>query len=264
MDIGVSTACFYPLETERSLELVGKSGVEKTEIFFNASCELQPNFVKKLKKIAEYYGVSVVSVHPTLSLAESFMLFSAYERRLQEGLKQYSRYGEIAAELGAKYVVMHGGKPNGVLSEDEYCERFLQISDAVASGGDAVLLQENVAKHRANELEFQKNMVRRLGERAAFCLDVKQCIRGGYAPSDMLAAVEKNVKHLHISDNNGTSDCLLPGMGCFDFLDIFSKAVGQGFTGSAIIEVYRWSYGDECEVFDAWRKISQSVINKSL
>lgn len=256
MNIGVSTACFYPLETERSLELVCKNGVSTTEIFFNALSELDYDFVLKLKKIIEYYGVKVTSVHPTMSLAESFMLFSAYDRRLQEGISQYRRYGEIAAELGAEYVVMHGGKPNGVLNDDEYCERFLQISDAVAES-NAVLLQENVAKYRANDILFQKNMVRLLGDRAAFCLDIKQCLRGGYTPRDMFNAVGKNIRHLHISDNNSVSDCLLPGRGNFDFYDLFSAAENFGFSGTAIIEVYRWSYGEECEVFEAWRKINR-------
>lgn len=257
MNIGISTSCFYPLETERALELVGKNGVRNTEIFFNAACELKSEFVSMLGGIAEYYGISVHSVHPTMSLAESFMLFSAYDRRLRQGLDEYRQYGEAAARLGAEFVIMHGGKPNGVLNDDEYCERFLQISDAVAESG-AVLLQENVAKYRANDLDFQKNMVRQLGERAAFCLDVKQCIRGGYSPFDMLNAVGKNVRHLHISDHNAEKDCLLPGDGEFDFDLLFKSAEDCGFNGAAIIEVYRWSYSAENEVFSSYNRLKNS------
>ena len=39
MNIGVSTASFYPLETEEALEQLGKAGVKYTEIFFNALSE---------------------------------------------------------------------------------------------------------------------------------------------------------------------------------------------------------------------------------
>ena len=75
IEFGISSACFYPLETEKALELMGKNGVKNAEIFFNAACETKKDFVKQLKGIAEYYGMNIVSVHPTMSLAESFMLF---------------------------------------------------------------------------------------------------------------------------------------------------------------------------------------------
>ena len=54
MKIGVSTACYYPLETELSLKEVGKAGIDTTEIFFNASIELEQNFVDELKSIKDY------------------------------------------------------------------------------------------------------------------------------------------------------------------------------------------------------------------
>lgn len=250
IEFGISTASLYPMETEKALELIGKNGVRNTEIFFNATCELQKDFVRNLKEIAEDYGVNVVSVHPTMSLAESFMLFSTYDRRRWEGIEQYKRYGEIAAELDAKYVIMHGGKPNGVLDDNGYCERFLEISDAVAENG-ATLLQENVVNYRAGNIEFLKTMVENLGSRAAFCLDVKQCIRGGYSPIAAMEAVGRNVLHLHISDNTAYKDCLLPGKGNFDFTAFFKKCDDAGYNGYAISEVYRNSYEKYDEIFCA-------------
>ena len=77
MKLGVSTASYYPLETELALEQIGKSGIKTTEIFFNANCELEPSFTSELCHIKNKYGITVSSVHPTMSLAESFMLFSA-------------------------------------------------------------------------------------------------------------------------------------------------------------------------------------------
>ena len=247
MKIGVSTACYYPLETELSLKEVGEAGIDTTEIFFNASIELEKDFVAELKSIKDYYGIHVTSIHPTASLADSFMLFSAYERRLKEGLETYHRYGEIAAEFGAKYVILHGGKLNGVLDDEGYCERFLQISDAVASGG-AVLLQENVVNFRAGNLDFLKKMKKYLGDKAAFCLDVKQSIRGGYSPFDAMEALKKSVKHLHLSDNNAQKDCLLPLDGSFNFKDFLNCATQNGFSGDAVIEVYRNAYNRYSEL----------------
>lgn len=258
MELGVSTSCLYPLETEKSLELVAKNGVKSCEIFFNATCELEPDFVDILYRIKKEYGTQVISLHPTLSLAESFMIFSAYERRIQEGLDKYRRYGEIAAKLGAKYVIMHGGKPNGVLDDDEYCERFLQVADVVSQNG-AVLLQENVFNFRANEIPFLKNMVRNLGEKANFCLDVKQSIRGGYTPFDVLDAVGANVRHLHISDHDSSSDCLLPLDGDFDFIKLFERMKDFDYDGAAMIEVYSWAYKNYDQIFSSYKNLRDKI-----
>ena len=170
MRIGVSTSCLYPLETEKALLDVAKAGIKTTEIFFNANCELEKGFVSELKAITDEYGVKVLSVHPTMSLAESFMLFSAYERRYREAIEQYKRYAEIAAEFGAKYIIMHGGKPNRVLDNSGYFERFAGIAETVRING-ATLLQENVVKFRAGNISVLSDMKQYLGDEAAFCLD---------------------------------------------------------------------------------------------
>ncbi|MBR4073540.1 MAG: sugar phosphate isomerase/epimerase [Clostridia bacterium] len=250
MKMGISTASLYPLETECALELLGKSGIKYTEIFFNCVSELKPDFITLLKKIKDEYGMEICSIHPTMSLAESFMLFSAYDRRLSEGLEEFRRYGEIAAELGAKYVILHGGKPNGVLDDRQYCERFMLVNESVRiCGGE--LLQENVAKFRAGSVDFLKMMVANLGEDVGFCLDVKQSIRGGYTPFDVINAVGSNIKHFHISDNNTKKDCLLPGKGSFDFKMLKAEADKIGYNGAFLIEVYRNAYNEYDELIDS-------------
>lgn len=257
MKLGISSSCFYPLETEISFELLGKNGIKTAEIFFNAISELERPFVAELKKIREEYGITVTSIHPTLSLAESFMLFSGYERRYFEGIALYKRYAEIASELGARYIIMHGGKPNDVLDDLGYCERFNGIADAVKENG-AVLLQENVAKHRAGNLDMLRLMKSVLGDNANFCLDIKQCIRGGYSPFDALEILGDRICHLHISDSNESSDCLLPLDGCFDLGAFFDKVQNYGYSGAAVIEVYKNAYTDRNEVFSAFSKLKQS------
>ena len=258
MRIGVSTSCLYPLETEKSLLSVAKAGIKTTEIFFNANCELQKNFVSGLKKISDAYGVDVVSIHPTMSLAESFMLFSSYDRRYAEGIDQYKRYAEIAGELGAKYIVMHGGKPNRVLDNNGYFERFYKVKQVVSENG-AELLQENVVNFRAGNLSVLKDMKKYLGDDAAFCVDIKQCIRGGYSPFDTVLALGESVKHIHISDNTPENDCMLPLAGNFDFAAFFSACKSVGYKGDAIIEVYRDAFENEPELYSSYNNFIKSL-----
>ncbi len=258
MKIGVSTSCFYPLETEKSLLSVAKAGVKTTEIFFNANCELQKGFVNELKAIIDEYGITVTSVHPTMSLAESFMLFSAYERRYKEGISQYIRYAEIAQELGGGYIIMHGGKPNKVLDNNGYFYRFSQIAEIVKEHG-AILLQENVAKYRAGNLSVLESMKDYLGDSAAFCLDIKQCIRGGYSPFDAISALGSSVKHIHISDNTADNDCMLPLSGNFDFFAFFELAKEAGYKGDAIVEVYRDAYKTQDELYKSYKNLIEKL-----
>lgn len=256
MNIGVSTSCFYPLETELSLEKIGKAGIPFSEIFFNATIELKPAFIDILKNIQKEYGINITSVHPTASLAESFMIFSEYERRFYQSLDDFARYSEIAAELGAKYIILHGGKPNGLTTDEEYCERFMILNEQTRKNGITVL-QENVVHFRAGEIEFLRSMRDILGDDAQFCLDIKQSIRSGYNPFDLLNEFYDNIKHFHISDHSLASDCLLPLNGKFNFPLFFETLKQKGYNGAFIIEVYQNAYHDYNEIFDSYKKLKE-------
>ncbi len=258
MKIGISSSCLYPMYTEEAFRLIAQNGVEITEIFFNANCELEQRFIDQLNEIKNEYGISIGSVHPTMSLAESFMLFSNYERRFYEGLDAFKRYGEIAACLGAKYVIMHGGKPNGTMDNHGYFDRFARVAEVVSKNG-ATLLQENVVNFRAGSLEALEDMSNYLGDQVSFCLDVKQSIRGGYSPYDVLHLLGDKIKHLHLSDSNKKYDCMLPLDGDFDFKNFLDIAIQCGYSGDAVVEVYRSSYNLPKDLFDAHQNLIKNI-----
>ena len=256
MKIGVSSASLYPLETELALEEIGKAGVKNAEVFFNCESELKPSFIDLLVDIKNEYGMNITSIHPTCSLAESFLLFSAYDRRFYEGLDKFSRYSEIARELGAKYIIMHGGKNNGILSDEEYCERYMMLNQRTQQNSVWVL-QENVANFRARDREFLRSMCNILGDDAKFCFDVKQAIRSGYDPFELAEEFAPHIMHCHISDHNVSSDCLLPFNGGFNFKTFFDLMLSKGYNGAYIIEVYKDAYKDYSEIFKSFEKISK-------
>ncbi len=264
MNIGISTSCFYPMLTEDAFALVCDKKVGLTEIFFNALSELDPDFCKTLYSKQKESGIKVGSIHPTMSLAESFMLFSAYKRRFDEGIEQYKRYADICCNMGAKYIIMHGGKPNKVINNEQYFEMFGNVFETVKKYG-ATVLQENVVDFRAGNLQTLKDMNDYLGESVAFCLDVKQSVRGGYDPNAVIELLGDKIKHLHVSDNTKDCDCLAPLAGNFDFGKFFENAEKNGFKGNAIVEVYDWSYGTKQELFDNFFKFQkkfQKTIDK--
>lgn len=254
MNLGVSTASLYPLETELALEEIGINGVKTTEIFFNALSELKASFVDILLDIKTKFDLNITAIHPTMSLAESFMIFSEYERRFYEALSQFGRYSEIAAELGAKYIILHGGKPNGLLNDQEYCDRFMKLNETTQKNGVTVL-QENVVNYRSGDIEFLRKMREILGKDAQFCFDIKQAIRCGYDPLDLVDEFFENIKHFHISDHSLAGDCLLPLTGAFDFKHFFDMLKQKNYKGACIIEVYKNAYKQKNEIFDSFNNL---------
>ncbi len=258
MNLGMSTACLYPMETEVALEEIGKRGIKTTEIFFNCESELKESFVDILVEIKEKYGLKIAAIHPTMSLAEPFMIFSAYERRFYEAIKQYTRYSQIAKKLGAEYIIMHGGRPNGTLSDEEYCERYMALNNATRQNGVTVL-QENVVNFRSGDIEFLHSMAEILGEEAKFCFDIKQSVRCGYLPERLIKEFYPYIKHFHISDHSTAGDCLIPGTGKFDFSQLFKFLEDNEFKGSLITEVYSSCYKKTDDLFQKWKAFENDL-----
>ncbi len=256
MKLGISTASLYPLETELALEEIGKAGVKETEIFFNCESELKDGFIDILLEIKEKYGMNITAVHPTMSLAESFMIFSAYERRFYEALKKFRRYSEVAKALGARYIILHGGKPNGILNDEEYCERYMALKNETRQNG-VTILQENVVHYRSGDVEFLRSMRDILGDEAEYCFDIKQCVRCGYLPFDLINEFYDNIKHFHISDHSTAGDCLLPLKGKFDFEGLFKYLNEKKYKGSLMTEVYRFSYENYSDIFSSFNKLCE-------
>ncbi|MBR6392583.1 MAG: sugar phosphate isomerase/epimerase [Eubacterium sp.] len=240
MNIGASTSCFYPLETEKALNEVIKLGFKKSEIFFNTSSELEPSFVKELRKTADENGVKILSIHPFSSAIENTCIFGEYPRRFEDFIGLYRAHCHAAAILGAGPVVIHGAlKQRKIpLDDDFYFERFRTLVEIGKSEGVTVC-QENVKRFKSEDIEFMKKMRSALGSDFHMVFDIKQAIRAGYDPFDFLEEMKNEIVHVHLSDNNlPESDCLPPGRGSFDFSRLFNILKAADYKGDYVIEIY--------------------------
>ena len=256
MKLGISTASLYPLETEIALEEIAKQGVTATEIFYNSHIERKDYFTDLAEDLKENYGINITALHPMLSFAEPYMIFSEYTRRFDEARDDFNRYFETAAKLNAKFINLHGDRPNGKLSVEEYCQRFGLLAEDAKSFG-VTLCQENVNGYRSADPEFLIEMHNQLGELANFTLDIKQCIRAGYAVNEIIDAMGENICHVHISDHGVGGDCLLPGRGGFNFTGLFELFAQRNYNGAFLIEVYRDAYKDPCEIFESYKLLKE-------
>ena len=254
MEIGASTSCFYPLLTEKSLDRVIELGFKTCEIFFNSSSELEEPFVSELKKRADSEGVRVVSVHPFSASIENLCIFGEYQRRYDDFLDLYKKHFHAAAMLGADIVVIHGmlAVQKRDIPEELYFDRFKSLIELGKTEGVRVC-QENVVRFRSQSLDFLKRMRNKLGDDFNMVFDIKQAVRSGYDPFDVVEEMKDNIVHLHLSDNNEDNDCLPPGKGTFDFARLFDVMNGVGYDGDAVIEIYSKGLEVETELKESRR-----------
>lgn len=250
MNLGISTACFYPELTEKAVKFLCENGATELEVFFNSACEMQGEILSEIAAITRANGTRIVSVHPFTSGFEPFMLFSDYERRFLDGLEFCKRYFDACHTLGAEILVLHGDRFESCHSDERYFERYLKLYRIAKSEGVCVA-QENVCRCRSRDIEFLKNMRSQLGDETAFVLDLKQATRSELSYKDVLSVMSDRLVHVHLNDSDEQNDCLLPGKGNRNFKELFSQLEKIGFSGSAVVEVYRQNYGDYTQLIQS-------------
>lgn len=252
MNIGASSSCFYPLETEKALGKLIDIGFKSSEVFFNTSSELEPAFVKEMKKQADAADMRVLSVHPFSSALENTCIFGEYQRRYDDYIDLYKKHFHAAAILGADVVVIHGGlaRQKRDISSNFYFERFASLIELGKIEGVRVC-QENVVRFRSESLEFLKEMRKALGDDFNMVFDIKQAIRSGYDPFEVLKEMKNSIVHVHISDNTPDCDCMPPGKGSFDYKRLFDELNEADYKGGYVIEIYSKGY-------DVYKELSAS------
>ena len=256
MKCGISTACLYPMDTLEALRQVAALGPSCAEVFLNTFSELDPAYVNALCRTREAAGLNVLSVHPFSSEMEPFLFFSGYEPRFEDGLRLYRRYFEVCRQLGAKLLVLHGNRSGRTeIPMERYAQRFSRLCQEGEQYGITVA-QENVGRCQCGHPENIRLLRQYATVPVHFVLDLKQSRWTGTDPLEMAQAMgPENIVHLHLSDSDSASDCILPGRGQFDFGAFFSKLSSGGFSGNAVIELYRDGYKDPEELLRAARQL---------
>lgn len=257
--LGISSACFYPLVTEESFRKLCNAGIHCAELFVNSPSELDLPFVKEIEKMKNDADIDIVSMHPFMSFAESFYLFSSYERRFFDILPLYEKFFEACQMLGTHIFVIHGAKLSGSVSDELYCERFGKLME-LGKKYDVSVCQENVVHYRSENVDYLMKMKQLIGEDFGIVLDIKQARRTFISPYDIINNLGKYIKHVHISDYNAKKDCIPPLCGNFDFSEFFDEMKKIDYNGAYIIELYDHSYENEEDIFISYRKTADLLV----
>ncbi len=239
MEIGISTACFYPLYTENTIEIISDLGCGLCEVFLESEYEYSKKYTAFLKDKLDSYNIRVNSVHSFCATFEH-QLFSKYRRRVDDAIIVYKKVLQAAADLGAKTYTFHGDKRCDDLSELDFKHYVSCLGEllVIADYYGVSLSWENVAWCQTSRPEFIA-MVKEAAPALSFTLDIKQARRANIPPDKYLDAMGESLANVHVNDFNDTKTCMLPGEGSFDFKSFFSRLKKGGYKGNAIIEVYR-------------------------
>ncbi len=248
----------YPELTEEVLYNYAVNGIAHVEIFFNSDCELHPAFVANLKEIMDRYDMTCRSVHPFSCPAEPIMLFSQYERRVADMLDYYQKVFEAAQRLGAEYFILHGNYLSTEVSPEFYCERFQRLAET-AERYHVTVLQENVSRCQAGSLRFMREMSKLLGKQAKFVLDIKQAVRSGESPMNILHMLGSHIVHVHMSDHSEKGDCLLLGTGNFRIRNFLEVLYGYHPESSVMLELYRNNFRGISDLVSNYRMLRSMI-----
>ncbi len=256
MELGISTACFYPDTTEDSLDQLIAMNVKNVEIFLNSYHETDREYIQnELLPRVRSADVNVMTLHPFSSMLETSFIFGNYPRRLDEGLELYRRQIEAASILGANTVVLHGVVRQMNISDELFLERYAML-EALADSYGVVIAMENVVRCKSGSLDFIRHIKTR-HPNIKFVLDFKQVRREGAELSEFIRAMGASIAHIHISDGGKNGDCIPIGTGDEDFCRAFLQLAEVGFTGSVSVELYRTSYTHTDEVLSSLQRLEQ-------
>ncbi len=256
MKYGLSSACFYPMDTFDTLEIINGAGFDTAEIFANAYSECVGGGLKKLKELKNRYGLNIYSFHPFTGFIDPFMLFSEYKRRLDDMVELYKVLFDAAKELGAKVFNFHGDyKDIYSTTPAQYAEIYYRLYRE-AQAVDLKFSQENVARCKCGYVDYLKQLKKELNNEIYFTLDLKQVIRANENVFEMIEVMGDRIVNYHISDSNKTCDCLLPTYGEADLSKI-NKEVLKYYNGPAIVEVYSNCY----QSTDIFKELKISLSN---
>ncbi len=249
MDVGISSAVFYPELLEKSIDKIAELGFKKIEVFFNCDYEISDEYLKDLSRKLRAAQIEVISVHPHTSLVEGVYFFSDYRRRTEESIEKYKKYFDAVQFLGGKYFTFHGDRNiRGLKADDkscvpteEHCDTLYRLAREAARR-DVQLCLENVSWCKSSNFKYLQTVSDCLGDDIGFTLDFKQAARAGFSAEDYIKIMGPRIKNIHVSDRDTENDCLLPGFGTLNFSEILSRLSEVSYVGDAIIEVYSTNF----------------------
>lgn len=245
MRVGLSSAAFYGrLETEDAAAHVRDFPAQVCEVFLETHSEYCRSFGQLVRQ--KLGDLPCVSVHAKGTQFEPD-LFGRSHRQVEDAMGIFAGVCDAGEALGAKYYVFHGpGNARNALPPDKVNalqERFGRMREIAAQRGMEVLW-ENVSWCSIRTPQDVQR-ARELLPGLHFVLDVKQALRGGVDVLEMIAAMGRDIRHVHVLDWDAQGELRLPGEGSVDWQAVLAALRNVGYDGTILLEPYGHQATDE-------------------
>ena len=226
----LSSSSVFPEPTSAAFEMAATVGYDGLEVMVWTDPVSQD--VDALQRLAEHYGVPVLSVHaPCLLVTQRVWSPDPWER--------LSRAAQLAETLGAPTVVVH---PPFSWQRD-YARNFATgLARVQERHPDLAFAIENMFPVRMagrwfvpytpgwdpTETGFD-----------AYTLDLSHCAASRIDALDMADKMGSALRHVHLGDGTGEGrdEHLVPGRGNQPCAEVLRRLVARGFTGAVALEV---------------------------
>jgi sugar phosphate isomerase/epimerase len=176
--------------------------------------------------------------------SHDYNLASLDERVVDFSLTAYGRLIDLASELGAPWVTVHGGRRIGFYPPPEQRQwealrRSFQRLVAMAERRRVHLLIENIVPALLNTAAKMNQFVTEgAWENVSFIYDVANGAAAGEDPIVALASILPTVEMVHLSDCvPGRHEHAPIGSGTIDFTGIASLLTANDYTGHVVLEI---------------------------
>lgn len=239
MEIGISSACFYPdIQLEDSISIMKNLNFSTGELFINTISECEEDYILKIKEKTLENEFNIKSVHFFSAMYEPY-LFDEYKRRRQDALKLYKKICKATNLLGADVYTFHGMRYKNFNEIDKkFVLDIYKELIYIAKENNIKLAQENVSWCSSSNLEFLKFIKENI-QNLKYTFDIKQAYKSGVDPLKYLDIMNEDLVNFHINDRSEEKVCDLPGKGTVNYNIIFNKLKEINYNKVAIIEVYR-------------------------
>lgn len=241
--VGVSLALGESPDTDEQLEALVRSGMECVEILYYPYCD-DGAWTASVKDRLRSAEVNINSVHAPFSGEVDISRLDAEGQ--ESALQQVHRAMIMAAQLGAKIVVVHGSAEP--IEEDERPQRIAQCKSSLsrlAKQAEALhvelaleLLPRTCLGNTADELETL--LADLPSEQAGFCLDTNH-LSDPSQLDDTVLQLGKRIITLHISDYDARPPEYerhwMPFRGVVDWGSFANSLYDIQYSGSFIYEV---------------------------
>lgn len=236
----IGFSCIHFSLNDQSFENLAGAGI--TDIELSLSPEEQSlDEMKRIKRLADEYGISIWSYHLPFSSAVPFNLATTEHEIRRRTMECWTETIHLAGEIGVDKFVVH---PSDGASKDEVIRNEqlnLSISCLnslveVADKYHADIAVENLPRTCLGSRidEFEKLISG--NDKLKVCFDTNHLLYDKH--SDFIKRFGTKIITLHVSDYDYVDERhWLPGEGKINWHELYASLVGAGYNGAWLYEV---------------------------